>query len=387
MPGEQVLIQTGGSYCSGDGEIFFKIVESLTAEYLAALDMRPSQVDSLLVVISRNNDADVYVNEVIMNALVQAKGSVTAGALVKKNDLADIREVDLGVEIPKECGFLYVFSVGWRKGLFFDFSPLQPGVNRDYDVNRALAASYAHVFASERFALSEVEWERLIGKGWFPFIGLSDQTVVRMIEFLRTDVDIEKLLPEISSQIAGIGQDAVNLAEKNPAFEAHACFIKTALERFLSNDFISAGSILYPRIEGMLRSFYALTQETNKPRQTTLLQIAFPGGSAARYAASLLRLDQFVNYLKTVIFGEFDWTQPSGASRHTVGHGVVGENDLSPRSVVLALLTVHHLLFALMSRRAEANPESLPVRPTALQPSETQSPDSELSFRRGQEPQ
>jgi hypothetical protein len=191
----------------------------------------------------------------------------------------------------------------------------------------------------------------LIATGWFPFIGLSEQTVQRMVDFLRSDIDIDKLLPEITSQIGAIGHGAVNLAENNPDFKVHASFIKTALERFLDNDYISAGSILYPRIEGMLRTFYKLTHAAEKPRQATLLKTAFPAGFATRFATSLLRTDRFVTYLESVIFAGFDWNQPTGVSRHTVGHGVV--DDLSPKSIVLALLTVHHLLFALMSRRAD----------------------------------
>jgi hypothetical protein len=353
MPGEQMMIQTGGFHCSAEGETFFKIIESLTANYLLVGDTRPSQVDNLLVVIDRGNEADIYINEVTVKWLVQAKCDVAAGSPVNKNDIADVREIDLGVEIPKNCGFLYVFSIGWRKGMLFDFSPLQPSVTRDFDLNRALGASFGYVLASERFILSDVEWEHLIAKGWFPFIGLSDNTVQRMVDFLRSDRNIDELLPEITSQIEAIGRNAVNLAENNPDFKAHASFIKTALERFLDNDCISAGSILYPRIEGMLRTFYKLTQATEKPGQTTLLEAAFPAGFATRLATSLLRADRFVAYLESVIFVGFDWNQPAGVSRHTVGHGVVDHNDLSPRSIILALLTVHHLLFALMSRRAD----------------------------------
>src|SRR5208282_2381597 len=92
MPGEQILIQTGGFHCSSEGETFFKIVESLTAVFLDAADAKPSQIDNLLVVIDRGNEADVYINEIKATGLVQAKGAVTAGASVKKNDIADIRE-------------------------------------------------------------------------------------------------------------------------------------------------------------------------------------------------------------------------------------------------------------------------------------------------------
>jgi hypothetical protein len=106
----------------------------------------------------------------------------------------------------------------------------------------------------------------------------------------------------------------------------------------------------------MLRTFYKMTQATDKPGQVKLLKKAFPPEFATRYATSLLRTDRFVNYLERVVFAGFDWNQPAGATRHTVGHGVVDQNDLSAKSIILALLTVHHLLFALMSRRADPKP-------------------------------
>jgi hypothetical protein len=103
VAGEQIPIETGGFHCCAEGETFFKIIESLTAEYLAAVNTPPSQVDNLLVVIDQENEAEIYVNEITMKALVQAKGAVAAGSPVRKNDLADVREVDLGIPIPRAC--------------------------------------------------------------------------------------------------------------------------------------------------------------------------------------------------------------------------------------------------------------------------------------------
>jgi hypothetical protein len=358
IAGEQVPIETRGFHYAAEGETFFRIVESFTGDFLSAVSTSPSNVDNLLVIVDQNNEATIYINEITPAVLVQSKISTTAGQPVNKTDLADIREVDLGIEIPKDCGFLYIFSIGWRKGLLFDFSPMQIGITRNFDLKRALGASFAYVIAGERFVLSDVEWEQLIAKGWFPFIGLNENTVQRMVDFLRTDVEIDKLLPEISSQIEVIGRNAINLAQNNPDFESHTVFIQTALQRFLEHDCISAGSILYPRIEGMLRTFYKLSCATAKPGQARLLHTAFPPEYSARFATSLLRTDRFVTYLERVIFAGFDWDNPAGASRHTIGHGVVDQNELSEKSILLAFLTVHHLLFALMSRKIDVEADA-----------------------------
>ena len=351
LAGEQVLLQTGGFHCSTEGETFFRIAEGLSAPYLAASLVSPSQVDILLAIVDRNNDAIVYINDLKITALVQSKVSAEAGQALMKNDLSEVREIDLGVEVPNDCGFLFIFSIGWRKGLLFDFGPLVPDVTRDFSVARAMGSAYGYVLANERFALSENEWNTLMSGGWFPFIGLQSETVARMIDFLRGGRDVDLLLPEILEQVDRIGKEATALSLNNEDFAVHASFIKTALERFEAGDFISAGSILFPRIEGMLRTFYLLTRPSNSPNQMRLLNIAFPADVTTRL--TILRTDKFITYLETVIFSNFRWDNPTGATRHTVGHGIVDQKDLSDRSVLLAILTVHHLLFSLMSRRAD----------------------------------
>ena len=149
LPGEEVSIETGGFHCSAEGETFSRIVEGLSAEYLAAANTLPSQVDNLLVIVDPNNEATIYCNEIATRAFVQSKVSTTIGQLVKKDDLADIREVHLDVEIPKDCGFVFIFSLGWRKGMLFDFGPLQSGVVRSFDPKRALAACQVRSHSSE----------------------------------------------------------------------------------------------------------------------------------------------------------------------------------------------------------------------------------------------
>lgn len=47
VAGENVPIETGGFHCSSEGETFFRIAESLTRDYLSAVNTSPSHVDSL----------------------------------------------------------------------------------------------------------------------------------------------------------------------------------------------------------------------------------------------------------------------------------------------------------------------------------------------------
>ena len=99
-----------------------------------------------------------------------------------KDDIADIVHLDLGVDIPEDAGFIFVFSVGWRKGLFFDYGPIGPAQEpRLYDVGSVLAQAYAHVLFQELFSITEVEWGCLFASKWFPFAGLTKATTDGLI--------------------------------------------------------------------------------------------------------------------------------------------------------------------------------------------------------------
>ena len=61
-----------------------------------------------------------------IRASVRWRGSrsVDAGEPVTREDFVDVERLELGVHIPKEVGALFIFSVGWRKGMFYDFCPV-----------------------------------------------------------------------------------------------------------------------------------------------------------------------------------------------------------------------------------------------------------------------
>ena len=114
--------------------------------------IKPSQVDHMLVIYDRNGKANVCINKLEVRAFAQVARHVQAGENVYKEDLSDIKNLDLGVSIPKYVGFLFLFSIGWRKGLFYDFGPIcgPNAQERKYDINSILAQAYCHVLFQER---------------------------------------------------------------------------------------------------------------------------------------------------------------------------------------------------------------------------------------------
>ena len=83
--------------------------------------------------------------------------------MVWSTDIADIVEVNLGVDIPTDHGMCLLFSVGWRRGVYFDFVPLAPERQpQDYSIGPVLGAAWSALMFQERFGLSEAQWQWLI---------------------------------------------------------------------------------------------------------------------------------------------------------------------------------------------------------------------------------
>ena len=131
--GESVSVQPTDFTSTEDGQRFIKSLEAFPNDVLQLLSQQcgvavsPSQVDNLLVIVNKDLTATVYLNEVRQVLRVRASRTINAGEPVAKNDIADIDRMELGdISIAPEAGVLFLFSVGWRKGLFYDFAPLNP---------------------------------------------------------------------------------------------------------------------------------------------------------------------------------------------------------------------------------------------------------------------
>ncbi len=61
----------------------------------------------------------VYVNECNVHVRARLSRPVEAGEGIFQHDLVDMDALVFeGVHVPSDAGVLYLFSAGWRKGLF-----------------------------------------------------------------------------------------------------------------------------------------------------------------------------------------------------------------------------------------------------------------------------
>jgi hypothetical protein len=347
-PGEQMLIQTSGFRTSSEGEPFIRILEGLTELVLPNGSVQPADVNHFLIVAGLDGKLTIYLNELEIRSKIQARHSRQAGEAVWSTDIADIVEVNLGVDIPTDHGMCLLFSVGWRKGLYFDFVPLSPERQpRDYLIGPVLGAAWSALMFQERFRLTEDQWQWLIDQQMFLFIGLTPQLLQQTVTHAEKKWDLDRLNDQVTACAKAIAPEIEDLAKGSPFFQPAVAALKIGLRHFVAGDAFSAASVLYPAVEGILRRHYTSRNSVNYPRHTRLIEEAKRAGQTGRHSYCLLLIERFDAYLRQVIFADFDWKNPTGVSRHTISHGVVAPNQCDEVSVARVVLTIQHLLLSL----------------------------------------
>jgi len=349
--GEQVHITSTEFTSSEDGRDFVTKLEGLPDEILRKLPLGqrvlPSQVDHLLAIIRRDKTATVYVNELPFILNVRASRPVDAGQPVHKDDIADIKTLDLGaITIPEDAGVVLVWSVGWRKGFFYDLAPLFPDrcPRRAFDVRSTFGQLYGYLLFQERFSINEIDWEKLFSSKWFPFIGLPNNMIQEMLDHVRAGWSVD----ELTKQIVGAVKENVPVFlqawDKHPTFAEHSQILHKAAERFRADDFISCTSLIFQRIEGLLRSNHAAVGCTDRPSQKNLAASAVQ--SNLDRERCLLLPHRFQQYLDQVYFADFDPSDPNiGVSRNSVGHGVASADQFDEKAAAVGLLVAHQLFY------------------------------------------
>lgn len=336
-----------------DGQHFISRLEGFPDEVLklvAQTSIKPSTVDHMLVIVRPDKTATAYINELEITGYMQAKKSVLAGEEIYCNDVADITEIRLSdIEIQDKHGFLFLFSIGWRQGLYFDFLPLSPheDQSRSYCVSKRLARYYLYLMFQERFNISENAWDHMFCLGWFPFISLSNSSVMDIVKYAENSWNIDELILQISTEVSAGLPKWLEKWKNRPQFESHITFLETAIERFESEDYISTVSILYPRIEGIMRDEHLSSSSGEKATQVKLVESTLREVEPEKNPKMLLLPDKFKKYLDEIYFANFDPSDAKGASRNTISHGVANEQEFSKKSACIAFLIIEQITYCL----------------------------------------
>lgn len=346
--GDSIRVMVRGFVSSEDGLELVEKLDGAPTQLLRLLNppIPASKVDHMLAYIRRSGEAVVYVNELSGRAHTRIAKKIEPGQPVLADDIVEIKSLDLGVEIPSECGVVFVTSVGWRKAYYFDFAPLgEEMAPRDYDLSEVFGQVHAYLVFQDRCSISESEWDDLFKKNWFPFIGLPAETVRTMLKILRAGDDIDTMIDDVSGIVTAKIEEWRDAWNSHGSFADHQEILNRAIERYLERDYISCSALVYTRIEGLIRSFRREAGAQGVASQKGLSSAAVPAAGSTLFSPMLS--GKFRDYLEDVYFGSFD-PDADGlpANRNTVGHGVVSPSNLSKKSSTIGLLVVRQLFFA-----------------------------------------
>lgn len=358
LEGETARVAVREFTSSEDGELFVSRLEGIPQQLLSLLPanarVAPSMVDHLVAIIRKDLTATVYLNECEIHAQIRVARPVEAGEPVLEDDVIDIGRLSFeGVKFPTDAGVACLFSSGWRKGFFFDVEPLLvDGQDREYEVEELLGSYMAYLDNQRLFSLDEADWSFMIERGWFPFITLPKRVTDSQISFTKSRVDADVVLPQV---VAAVKTSVPAFRERwsgSELFRPHLDFLLRALDRFEDADFISCTSIVYPRIEGILRSMHEALGVEESTSQRVLTQVATEAREEELHPYSWLLPAPFRRFIDEAYFAHFTPGQPANLLRNTVGHGVATAEQFDEKGACLGLLIVDQLFFYLPTSEA-----------------------------------
>lgn len=329
---------------SEDGSLFISRLEGLPRELLAAIPgntvIQESAIDHMLAVIRPDKTAVLYINDLDHHIRIKAKGPLKKGTFVYLDQILDVNCIRLNnVEIGPNDGILFLFSAGWRKGLFFDLAPLiSNGEPRRYNLETLLGSYYAYLWFQHIFAISDATWEELLNQKWFPFIHLSQELLKSIINAGNASRPIDQYLERISNEVLAAVESRLADWKSHPTLRSHYSIIETAFRHFQRKDYLSTCAMLFPRIEGVMRSNHFSDPMAPKATQENLVISTTSKACVSLHGKSLLLPDKFKRFLREVYYANFDPRNPRELSRNTVSHGVVPETALDHKGAVLAFL-------------------------------------------------
>lgn len=347
--GEQMAAAVCEFTSSEDGQLFISRLEGIPRMLIEKLPpmltAAASMTDNLLAIVRADKSAAIYYNECHPSITARAKKAIKKGDPVSLDDIFDVERVDLdGINVPEDAGICYVFSFGWRKGFFFDLGPCQSGAHhrkRDYDLGAVLGDCFARVLFQERFSILEATWEEMFRQRWFPFSSLTRDQVTRIIGFAREGKPIDPEMDSFRQHAIEVVGQRLQQWEGEAAFAEHLPIIRAAYQHFVAGDDLSATAILYPRIEGIIRSHQRVISPCAPLKQGQFSATASGAGHPALRPTSTFLPERFRQYLEEVYFCGFDPHQPATtASRHTIAHGVAPAASFDRKSATIGFLTL-----------------------------------------------
>jgi hypothetical protein len=343
---------------SEDGDIFIHRLEGIPSDLLPkiSVDLKPSAIDHMLVLINKDKSAIVYINELKPILKIRPKRTaIKVGEPIFQDDIAEIESLTFGDEIKLkgDIGIIFIFSVGWRKGLFYDFGAFhQPPMPISYDLEKLFGHYFAYLSFQHLFKLTDDEWSNLFSQMWFPFVTLKTSTVQRMLSYVKSNIPVDDLIEKIAEEVQIAKMAMLERWRGSPILANHMKLIERAVERYEEKDYISATTILYTRIEGIMRDVFQEVSPSKKPSAKKLTETITLRKESSDMGRNILLPRMFHKYLNEVYFRNFDSPKLAEMSRNSVAHGIAKPQDFSIKAATIGLLLLDQLFHFLSSEKS-----------------------------------
>ncbi|XAM00699.1 hypothetical protein OT109_04770 [Phycisphaeraceae bacterium D3-23] len=336
---------------SDNSSFFYQALRGVSEAYLSKLPYQyrfpEHKVHNLIAVIRQDRTCEVAINQWDGIAECRTKRSVEKGEPISEDDLLGVESLSkIDIEVPDDSGVLFVHTYSWRRALYFDYGPWVPGVESSPRpaVSKLMGAATTLLMFQDRTNCSDSQWNEFFNQGWFPFITLQNRTVSKMQSYSAEKWPIDELLDEVRSDLLPRLPAIKVKARNSDIASGHAELICRAIDHYLNGDDLSAVAIMYPRLEGILRSC-AAGSKNNKNSQASLSRAPGLLSEAAGLNATILMPERFEQYLREVYFASFDPNTPGAVNRNTVSHGVAPEQLMDTKAATLSLLILEHILY------------------------------------------
>lgn len=330
-------------------EDFHLYINQISNAYLKGYFL--DTLSSFLVIIHDDRSADVYINEnVPAKVLCMAKGDIQKGQTVTKSDIADIVELRFdGIEIKETDCVIYCFKKEWKFGLFFDFTASR-GNQLDVEALYGDLGTYYRYLSFEKIYRAfeyPTTLDQMREDGWFPFIQLVSGDFETLSTFYK---DKDKFAGNIERFVSGFDEGRINSFINhwwsNDVFEDKQQIIESGIKDYLEGNYIACIHTLYPQIEGIFQISYAKEKKPKKYVKLGELVDYVKEKAKTKFVTkdSLGFPDAFIDYLKEVVFKDFDLrVDQIDLSRGSVVHGVTKPEYCTKMRALQAILILDQI--------------------------------------------
>lgn len=322
-------------------------------EILSVL-LGPSLEDlNRVLIVIRKNRAYIYKNYPMM-LKIRPKEDVKAHKAVFEHQVLDIlgvkfQDAVFNLDIKDGDKFLWLFRDGWGFGLYFDFS----GKLKVDDLWGDLGTCYRKIKLYSSLS-TEKNFDRLLDRGWFPFVQLLGHKFDQLRWSLDHD-DPKEITFAKNSVIESFTQERIDNFTtywwRNEIFQKKRELLAAGLTAYLRTDtdgIIYCIKTLIGEIEGIIRLDYHRVKG-RKPNTKELKDYLVNQGQS-RFSAPDSRgfPGLFSKYLEKVVFRGFNVAKDDvELSRHSVGHGVAAPEQYTKIRALQLILVLDQIYFYL----------------------------------------